>query len=142
MQAKQLEKANEYLIRLDAGDDVVASLKDFIARGNIGHTQFSCIGACGEAVLSYYDLTNKKYVDVHLVENMEIVSLQGNAAWMDDEVIMHAHGVLGRSDYTCVSGHVKRLIVSATSEVFLQTYREKSIRLPDETTGLNLLHID
>ena len=63
----------------------------------------------------------------------------GNIALMNNEIIVHTHGVFGRQDLSTIGGHIKKLIVSATCEITLTTFEKDFTRSFDEKTGLNLL---
>jgi predicted DNA-binding protein with PD1-like motif len=58
---------------------------------------------------------------------------------MDNKTVIHAHGVFADREYQTVGGHVKELIVSATSEVHLTKLVGEIKRAYDATTGLNLM---
>jgi predicted DNA-binding protein with PD1-like motif len=89
--------------------------------------------------LSYYNLSEKKYEDTIIEEDLEITSVIGNIAWLDETAIIHAHGTFGNKNLEVIGGHIKSLIISATGEVFLQQVQTKLIREYNEETGLNLL---
>src|SRR5690606_34504988 len=99
----------------------------------------SGLGGAGSVTLSFYDLTKKAYVDTQLDEPLEILSLQGNLAWIDDVPFWHVHGVFGRSDYSSIGGHVKKLKIALTGELLIVPLKTVMTRTYDETTGLKLL---
>jgi predicted DNA-binding protein with PD1-like motif len=128
-----------FLLRLDKGDELFSVLKTFCLQHTIKAGWFQGLGAAGEVILSFYDLDEKKYIDVTLQEDVEIVSLTGNVGWLQNEYAFHAHGVFATKDYSTKGGHVKKLVVSATCELFLTTLTKKLVRKYDEQTGLQLL---
>ena len=72
-------------------------------------------------------------------EDMEIVSVSGNAAWFEGMPIVHAHGVFSKKNYECFGGHVMRLAISLTGEAVINWLPEKIIKKYDDETGLKLL---
>lgn len=128
-----------HMIRLDRGEEVIARLTEYCREQGIGAASFTGIGACGSATLSYYDLPGKKYHDREYDDDMEIVSLTGNVALSAGEPFVHAHASLAGADHAAVGGHVKRLVVSATCEIFLIALSGEMARQTDEATGLKLL---
>ncbi|MBI4080779.1 MAG: DNA-binding protein [Candidatus Levybacteria bacterium] len=127
------------ILRFDKGDDVPSALATFCEKNDITAGFFSGLGACEEITISYYDLEKKQYLDLQKKEDLEIVSLTGNIAVMDEKTLVHAHGVFSDRNFTTVAGHVKQLRVSATCEVHLTILPNKTVREYDKKTGLNLM---
>lgn len=135
-----------FVLRFDAGVEIIAGLKDFCNKNKITAGQFSGIGSSGDLILSYYNLKTKEYEDKRFEEDLEVLSLSGNIGiWHNSEennedVIVHAHGVFSDRAMVTLGGHVKKLIVSATCEIFLRSIPDDSIiRKFDEKTGLRLI---
>ncbi|MBI4159907.1 DNA-binding protein [Candidatus Wolfebacteria bacterium] len=67
----------------------------------------------------------------------------GRAGQSEDDnmgkVVIHAHGSFSDKEMKVVAGHVKRLVVSATCEIFLTAMDGKLEREYSEEIGLNLL---
>jgi predicted DNA-binding protein with PD1-like motif len=133
------EEMNTTLIRFDKDEDIIQGLVAFAKEQNLSGATFSIIGAAKKVILSYYNLDEKTYEDHTLQQDVEITGIVGNIAWMDNEVIIHAHGTFADKNLLIKGGHIKSLIVSATGEVVLQILQTKLVRAFDEETGLNLL---
>lgn len=125
---------------LQRGEELIATLTDYAKVQNLtGAWLQSGIGGAGKVTLSFYDLDKHEYIDRTFDEPLEILSLQGNLAWVDGEPFWHIHGVFGRRDYSTVGGHVKQLDIALTGELAI-TPREISLtRTFDNETGLKLL---
>ena len=134
-----LQDDRRYIVRFDKGDEVVSALKKFLTEQNITASTFSGIGASGLAELSYFNLETKKYQNKTFNEDLEIVSLTGNSAVLNGETALHAHCVLSKSDFSTLGGHVIKLVVSATCEIFLIKLDGAMERKLDPETSLNLL---
>ncbi len=130
---------NNILLRFDTGEDVVAVLSVYCKENTITAASFSALGASKDTTLAYYNLDTKQYEDHTFTEDLEILNLSGNIAVMDNKHIIHCHGVFGRKDCSTIGGHIKKLIVSATCEMFITRMEGKHERAYDEQTGLNLL---
>ena len=133
-----IQDAKNYIVRLDRGEELISSLIEFVLRESIDVAQFTAIGAVGELLLSYYNLPAKEYQDHEVKEDLEIVGLTGNVAYMNSKPVVHAHGTFSRGDLSVIGGHVKRLIVSATCEVHVTQLSGHTTRGFNEETGLNL----
>ncbi len=140
MEYKRNER--EILVRLDEGDEVIASLKALCKKEAIASAFVSGIGAARKAEIAHYDTKEKKY-NVKKFEGMlEIVSLNGNMAVLDGEPAAHLHVCISRHDYSTLSGHLMSAEVSPQCEIFLLPYKAKVVRKHDEKTGLNLQHFE
>jgi uncharacterized protein len=127
------------ILRFDSGEDVILELLNYCTEKGITAAFFSGLGACGEILLSYYDLQTKSYVDRSFSEDLEIISLTGNVAVLNGNHVIHAHGVFSRRDYSTLGGHINKLVVSATCELHLTELEGSMERKFDKKTGLNLL---
>lgn len=134
-----LEEKDTLLIRFDRGDDVISGLATIAHERKLVGGTFTVIGAAQKVIFSYYDLAQKAYEDHTYEEDFEITSVTGNISWMENNIIIHAHGTVANQRLECIGGHIKSLIISATGEVFLQMFSTKLTRAFDEETGLNLL---
>ncbi len=115
-----------FVVRLEAGEDVVPALNAFCAERSITGAALQGIGAVKEATLGYYSLERKEYIKHDFRGEYEIVNLAGNITMMDGRPFAHVHVVLaGRSerdpegDLRAVGGHLFRGIVSATAEIII-----------------------
>ena len=135
-----LREASDYVLEFDAGEEVIGTLRGFCEKEKITSGFFSAIGASKELVLSYYSLEAKNYEDYPIRElPLEIVSLIGNVALLNNIVIVHAHGSFSDIALSVEAGHVKRLIVSTTCEMHFKAFHDKTQRKYDDATGLNLM---
>jgi len=134
-----LQDHNHYILRFDKGEEVVAGLTAFAKEQGIFAAAFFGIGACGSLDLAYYDLNHKNYITKTFTEDLEIVSLNGNIAVKEDKPVIHVHGQFGRADFSALAGHVMKLAVSVTCEVFLTKLEGKMARELNSDFNLNLL---
>lgn len=132
---------NVYILRFDAEEDVIEELGEFCKEERIEAGIFYGIGSCREAILAYYDLDRKTYVDKVLEDRLEVVNLLGNITKMENKIIIHAHGTVADSNFNTYGGHIKKLKVSATCEVILKSLSGRIERRYDSETGLNLLMV-
>ncbi len=130
---------NVCLLRCDRGEEVLETLTTWCVTNNIGAGSIFGIGAAAEVILAYYNLETKTYEDHQFKEDLEIVSLLGNIAILNNKPMIHLHGSFGTSTLAVRGGHVKKLIVSATCEITVQIFKKSIERKPDEATGLYLL---
>jgi len=84
-------------------------------------------------------LHTKMYEDHIISERLEATALTGNVARMKSEAVVHLHGVFGDQELVAKTGHIKKLVVSATCEILLTLLPGGLKRDRDAATGLNLL---
>jgi hypothetical protein len=131
-----------YLIRLNKGEQLMASLQKFAQDSGIEGAWVNGLGGATAATLGFYDLDNKEYRWQEFDGLCEVVSLTGNLAFDEQrKLIVHLHGVLADEKYQTVGGHVKDLTVAATLELFVHRAYQPTKRKFDETAGLALLDL-
>ena len=129
-----------FAIVLEAGDEVMASLKDFIARENIHAAQITAIGALSDVVLNYFDWERKAYQNIPVAEQVEVASLIGDVAEAPDgKPALHVHIVVGRRDGTAMAGHLGEAHVRPTLEVILTESPAHLKKKVDPESGLALI---
>ena len=131
----------DIVVRLEVGEEVVASLAEIAEREGVTFASVSGIGAADDIAVSVYDVKAKKYFDNEFREPMEITSILGTVSEMDGEPYIHIHLTAGRADGTVIGGHLKRAVISATCELVLHTVYGRVPRFYDERTGLNLMEL-
>ena len=131
-----------YVVRLDAGEKIVETLKALCERDAIGGGFFTGLGAVGEAEIGHFDRAAKDYNWVKLSGPREIVSLYGNITTVDGKPFIHAHIALGDNTFAVRGGHLKEAVVSVTCEVTLTRFRDDIGRKKDEATGFLRLALE
>jgi hypothetical protein len=130
-----------YVIRLEAGEKVVATLRSLCEREGIGSGFFNGLGAVGEAELGHFDPSSNDYSWVKLSGSYEIVSLYGNITVVDGKPFIHAHAALSDNTFAVRGGHLREAVVSVTCEVTLTRFKDDIGRKTDAATGLFLLDL-
>lgn len=134
-----LKENNHYIIRFDFGEEFAAEFKKFCETEKIEAGFFTGLGAASVVDLQTFNLETKQYSRQSFKEQLEVANLNGNISKKDGEIIIHTHGTLGRENFETLSGHVSKLIVSATLEIHLTTLGSLISRELDDLTSLNLL---
>jgi predicted DNA-binding protein with PD1-like motif len=133
---------SHYIVRMDAGERIVETLKALCERDGIGGGFFHGLGAVGEAEVGHFDPASNDYTWLKLPGPCEIVSLYGNVTAVDGKPFIHAHVALGDGTFSVRGGHLKEAVVSVTCEVTLTRFRDDIGRKKDAKTGLSLLALD
>ena len=131
-----------YVVRLDAGEKIVETLKALCERDAIGGGFFNGLGAVGEAEIGHFDPESNDYAWVRLAGPCEIVSLYGNITVAEGKPFVHAHIALGDNTFAVRGGHLKEAVVSVTCEITLTRFRDEIARTKDGASGLWRLALD
>lgn len=134
-----LRAENKYVLKVNVGEDVIGQLQEFCREEKIEAGKFFAIGASKKLKLGWYDVDAKEYTWKEFNEKLEIVSLLGNIAWKEDDVIAHAHGSFSDQQMQLVGGHVAKLVVGAACEIILEKLEGHIEKAFDEDIGLNLM---
>ena len=128
-----------FLIVLSPGDEVIASLERFVDEHNVQSASVNAIGALSRARLGFFDLSTRSYREIDVDEQVEALSILGNAARFEGGPRLHLHAVLSYPDGSCVGGHLIEAHVDPTLEVILDVTSTIVDREIDARTGLQLI---
>ena len=143
MQHKLLHEAGgqrTFVVVLETGEEIVASLQQFAERENVHTASFTAIGALSDANLLYFDWLKKDYQKIPVREQVEVASLIGDVA--DDpkgKPALHIHIVLGTRDGSAKAGHLGEGHVRPTLEVVVTENPAHLRKVKDIETGLALI---
>jgi len=141
MQIRDVEKG--FMLKLERGEELIATLTDFCTKRGIQSGVFNGIGAVERVQIGYYDLGKREYFFRTEAGVFEVASMQGNIALVEDRPFIHAHAVLSRCDASleCIGAHIKEAFVAVTLEVFLTPFDAGIRREMDASIGLKLLKL-
>lgn len=129
---------NKIVVRLDKGEEVIASLTEIVKQYDIKLGNVQALGATNHAKVGLFNIEEKKYYSRELDQDMEITSLIGNITRKDGEVYLHLHINVADGNQNVYGGHLNECIISATCEMFIDVIDGEVDRVFDENIGLNL----
>lgn len=128
-----------YVIRMDRGEEIVASLTDFCQEEGLLLGTVEAIGAADHAVIGLYNVEERRYFKSVFDEPMEIIHLGGNISEKDGKPYIHLHIALCNEQMQMIGGHLNECRIAATCEMAVRVVRGQVGRALDEAvTGLNL----
>lgn len=130
-----------YVIRLDAGEKIIESLRSLCEQDKITAGFLNGLGAVREAEIGWFDGEDKDYRVLRVQEPCEIISLTGNVSVLAGQPFLHCHIALGGRAFGVRGGHLREAVVSATCEITLTRFFDEIGRKRDEATGLFLLDL-
>ena len=131
--------AGNFLLRLDKGEEIVATLQDFCSNNSISLGSISGLGAINQATMRFFNTNSKSYEDKTMNKPMEITSLTGNITNMDGNTYLHLHVNAAGADYITYGGHLLSATVSATAEIWINAVNATVERSFNQVVGLNTL---
>jgi len=116
-----------FLMRLDPGDEVIASLRLFASDESVTSGYVSGLGSTASAVMSWLDPESGEYVRRKFDEAMEVGSLTGTitVSAEDGRPFVHVHAVLGPQELLAYAGHVHEARTGAVMELFVTTFEAR-----------------
>ena len=131
-----------YALRLDPGEEIVASLRSFAAAHGLRAGLISGLGAVGETELGFFVRGTARYVTRTFAGEHEIGSLTGNLSELEGESFPHCHIVIAGEDLVAHTGHLFRGVVTVTCEVQLVTDPGVLRRVRRADLGFNPLELE
>ena len=125
-----------YIIYLEQGESIMASLTQFCKDHQIVNGQISGIGAIKEIELGAYDLKNKEYIIHKLDDTWELTSYQANIQLKDEETFIHSHINISDHDLIVKGGHLFEAKVAVVGEFILRNINTSVQRVFNTEIGL------
>jgi predicted DNA-binding protein with PD1-like motif len=110
-----------YALRLDPGEDIVASLETFAAREGVRAGAILGLGAVGETELGFFVRADGSYLRRVFEGEHEIGMLVGNFSELDGRPFPHCHITIAGEDLVAHTGHLFRGAVTVTCEIQVVT---------------------
>ena len=133
------ETPRGYIVRLDRGEELIATLTRFLAERDIRCGALTGLGAVDSPELGLFTMKTREYLRRRFPGEYEIVAITGNVSSLDGKPFAHVHGLFSDAECQVVGGHVFSAEVAITCEIDLAVYPGEMKRRPDPATSLNLL---
>lgn len=129
----------QHVVRVVRGEELVEKVCEYCTQNNIKAGWVQAIGACDEVTVSSYNFQTRQYDKKTFTEDLELISLIGNISVVDGKPSLHAHVSLSQTDMSVIGGHLHKMMISGTGELYITMFEGEFTRHLDEETGLNLL---
>lgn len=138
MRFEQLSE-HQYLLVFQTGDRFAEELLAFGRSEDLAGATFTGIGAFQEVTVAFFNTATHQYDELHLNEQLELLSVTGNLARFEGDLRLHAHVVLARPDASALGGHLMEGTVRPTLELSLTHLPSGLTRQSDDEFGIPLL---
>ena len=139
MEYKRID--NVYVIRLDVGDEIMASLTELCNKENIRSATVQGLGAVNDVTVGYYSLEEGRYFQKTFKQQFEMIALNGNITRKDDIPYLHLHIALSDEKYSFFGGHLNNAVISITAEIYVSVLNGEVNRRVNPETNLNIFDI-
>ena len=128
-----------YVLRLDPGEEIVASLTRLVEQEQVQLGSVTAIGAANDVTIGIFSTQEKQYHARRYQGDYEISALVGNVTRKEGEPYLHLHITIGNPVTGEVhAGHLTSATISATLELFLRVWDGQVGREFSDQVGLNL----
>lgn len=124
-----------HVLRLDPGEEVVASIAQFAQERKVRAAWVSGLGSVDHTVLGFLDPKEHVYLKRTFDERMEIGSLTGNIGMEGERPFCHLHAVVSPRELLAYAGHLHEARVGVVVEVFVIVMDGVLARVVDPATG-------
>ncbi len=131
----------KYVFRVEKGEELIATLKNFCKENDIKLGAISGVGASDKVTLGLFKTKTKEYAPKEFTGDYELTSVLGNISRMDGEVYLHLHANIANVDCQVFGGHLSSAVISATFEGVIEKIDGEMGRKFNEEIGLNLYDI-
>jgi uncharacterized protein len=130
-----------HVLIFETGDEVISTLEQYASEHVIAAGRFTGIGAFSEATLAFFDWESRRYEDIPVKQQTEVLTLAGDIALMDGKPKIHAHVILGARDGSTLGGHLQEGRVRPTLELMLVQSPGVLRRIHKPESGLALIDV-
>jgi uncharacterized protein len=130
-----------YALKIETGEEIIASLTAFAADQGVRAGLISGLGSVGEPELGFFVRSTGQYVRRTFSGEHEIGALTGNFSDFDGKPFPHCHAVIAGDDFVAHTGHLFSGVVTLTCEIQVVTDPGvlRRVRRPD--LGFNPLDL-
>jgi predicted DNA-binding protein with PD1-like motif len=135
---KTAKAGDSLIVRLEAGDDILASLEAACHEHGIQNAEVTGIGSVESPTLAHYRKDTKHFTERAFDGIYEIISLTGNVGLVDGKPVAHCHIAISDDQMQVWGGHLKAGACSATVELVVRRLDSDYSKQFDQAIGLKL----
>ena len=132
---------DRYQLRLEAGDELIATVTGLAEREGIGYASLTGLGAVESISLAYLNRETRKYETHVLDEQLELLGVTGNITLKDAKPFPHVHASVSDRSLHVYGGHVMAATAWPNVEIWIRREAEGVSRVPDEASGAALMDL-
>lgn len=147
MKSKELGETDpwrerNFVLVLEDSEEAFDAITRFAEEKKLGGASLTAIGAFSSATLGFFDFATKRYKEIPIACQTEVLSAIGDVAVGDDgKASLHMHVVLGMDDGSTKGGHFIRGLVHPTLEIMIRESGVSFRRKKREELGIALIDL-
>ncbi|MBW9115612.1 DNA-binding protein [Rhizobium cauense] len=147
MKSKELGETDpwrerNFVLVLEDGEEAFGAITRFAEEKKLGGASLTAIGAFSSATLGFFDFGTKRYKEIPIGCQTEVLSAIGDVAVGDDgKASLHMHVVLGMEDGSTKGGHFIEGLVHPTLEIMIRESGVSFRRKKREELGIALIDL-
>jgi uncharacterized protein len=123
MIVKKFSPKENYLVKLDPGEDLLNSITAFVEKENITSGYVNVMGLARNARYAYYNICTKVYEENERDEHyFEIIQCMGNISVNDGKPFPHLHIAFGDQQGAIFGGHLLEGTIVEIGEMMIQAF--------------------
>ena len=111
----------KYLIRLDSGEEIAASLKEFCLREKVGLGSITGVGLVNNATIILPSFDNQNTQEQKLNGNFELVPLSGNISLRQNQPDLQLQAKLVNTESKIFNGLLLKATASSVCQIIIDT---------------------
>jgi len=128
-----------FILALKQGESLFDSILHLAHDAKLLSASISGLGGLSMVEVAYYDINEKKYQTKLFSPMHELISMNGNIAFLDGKHFIHIHAAIGDEEYKVFGGHIMSATVNPSAEITIIPLNGKIERKYDAATGLKLM---
>lgn len=127
-----------YAVRIDRGEEVMASLLELEEKEKIRAAIVEGLGAADHVTFGVYDVERRQFDATQKDEPLEITSITGSMTRQDGKPYLHLHITVADRSGNAFGGHLNEARISGTCELFVTVLDGEIGRRKDDFSGTGL----
>ncbi len=133
---KYRKTGKTYVVSIEAGEEIVSSLRGLAKEERIRGARISGIGSLEDVELGFHLPEKGRYRKQFFTGQFDLNSLLGNISFEDaSRPFLHVHAVIGDENFRTFSGHLLSAKVLTTAEIFIYSIGDEITSTTDDAGG-------
>jgi predicted DNA-binding protein with PD1-like motif len=133
------EHMRTFAFVFEPDENPIALLRRLAQEYQLTSCQITAVGGFSRATFGFFDRAKRKYIEIPIDEQVEVLSLLGDVGHDGSTRVVHIHGVVGLRDGTTRGGHLLDATVWPTLEVIVSEWPAYLRKRFDPALGLALI---
>lgn len=135
----KIKTQEPFILVLKMGENLHEAILECADKLNLKSAFLSGIGKLDDITVAFFNRATKQYDSKLFNRSFELISLNGNISFANQERFLHVHAAMGDENYDVIGGHIMDAKVGETAEIAITPLSEKIMREYDANIGLKVM---